>query len=142
MRRTTLSAAVCLLSLLVWACGDHHGVHETGAQEPGAESHGLMLNAGQKWQMDDHTRSMFATMVDRLEDPGAESVGPQELGKILEADLDALIQGCTMTGDAHGELHKYLVEFIPAIQQLASEGGDDEVQEVKRLLAEYPQYFE
>ena len=101
-----------------------------------------MLNAGQKWQMDDHTRSMFATMVDRLEDPGAESVEPQELGKILEADLDALIQGCTMTGDAHSELHKYLVEFIPAIQQLASEGGDDEVQEVKRLLAEYPQYFE
>lgn len=146
------AAALAAVALWTCACGDGHGgdhrpdveshAAESHASEPGGASLDLRLNGTEKWQLDDHTRRMFAAMVARLEGRGAEELASRELGRLLDEDLDALVQGCTMTGDAHRELHKFLGAYIPAVQALAMEGGEDSAREVQRLLTLYPRYFE
>ncbi len=154
---TLRAAALASLALWLCACGGGHGddhsqadephtdeAHATEAHAPGphGESLGLRLDGTERWQMDDHTRKMFAAMVARLEGRGAEELASRQLGRELDADLDALVQGCTMTGDAHRELHRFLGAYIPAVQELAAEGGEAPAREVRRLLALYPTYFE
>lgn len=150
--RSLRTAAIVLLALSICACGDGHGgghaheakphADESPSPQPGGTGSDLQLNGTQKWRMDDHTRKMFATMVARLEGRSAEELASRQLGRELDEDLDSLVQGCTMTGDAHRELHKYLGAYIPAVQALATEGDEGSVREVQRLLELYPRYFE
>lgn len=111
---------------------EHPEVHaETGQLE-------IPLNDGQKWKMDDHTRSMFVAMTERVKAGGDAA----EVGKGLKSDLDQLIQGCTMEGAAHDQLHVYLVSFIPAVEKAASTGSPESLKKAEDLLSKYPQYFE
>ena len=131
---------VALFAAALWlsACDEHqHDTHASHGKTASAE-HGLSTNDGEKWPMDDHTRSMFATMTQKT----AEADGDlKHLGKSLQGDLDKLIQGCTMTGAAHEELHKYLVSYMPAINKLSTSGKQDDLVRVRELLAVFPQYF-
>lgn len=67
---------------------------------------------------------------------------PQTLGKRLQADLEKLVQGCTMTGEAHNQLHVFLTAYIPAVEKAFKSGSDESLTEVRGLLAKYPEYFE
>jgi hypothetical protein len=98
----------------------------------------ISLNDGLRWEMDDHTRTMFKAMAGRIEAGGDVNV----VGNGLKADLDSLIQGCTMTGEAHDQLHVYLSHLIPAIQEVSESGSDESLKNVEELLNEYPKYFE
>ena len=123
-----------------------HG-HEVGesAGEPPSGSHGLVLNGAEKWQMDDHTRSMFTQMVQRLEGSDLESATVTELkesGSLLRKDIDELIAGCTMEGEAHDVLHKYLVAYIPSVDALSKSGDSESAEAVQALLQVYPRFFE
>lgn len=131
---------LCYISLLASGCSEHHGHgdHASHQHDDGA-SHELSLNDGAKWQMDDHTRAMFLSMAEKANDAQGDI---KALGTALQADLDKLIKGCTMTGAAHDELHKFLVLYIPAIKNLASKGGPEHLEKVKELLALYPEFFE
>lgn len=150
--RSLRAAALASLALLICACGDDHGGNRShDAESHAAESHSpqpagagpdLRLNGTEKWRMDDHTRKMFATMASRLEGRSSEELALRQLGRQLDEDLDALVQGCTMTGDAHRELHKFLAAYIPAVQVLATEGDEGSAREVQKLLALYPRFFE
>jgi len=143
-RRAT---ALVLVSMLVWACGEGHGPHHAEDHEaPGhgatGEGPGLRLDDGQRWEMDGHTRSLFAKMAKRVEGKGHNIETAKKLGLALDADIDELIRGCTMTGDAHGELHKFLVVLMPAVEELASSGGEGKLAVVRDLLDSYPRFFE
>lgn len=133
---------ITLLSLgitfLLVSCGrdrnSHHGAHQSHAD---SEALKIELNNSEKWELDNHTRSMFQTMLKRIEAGGA----PQDIGTSLSKDLDKLIQGCTMTGQAHNQLHVYLVSYIPSVQKLKESGSVDSLDEVKEILHEYPKFF-
>lgn len=120
---------------------DHGAGHDHDGDDAvvSVEDHGLQTHDGEKWPMDDHTRSMFTTMSERLESFEGD---PQALGVSLEDDLSKLIEGCTMTGDAHNELHKFLAVYLPAVGSLADAGQDADLERVKELLDLYPSYFE
>jgi len=122
------------------AYGEHHEAHHRHdpADHQQAIEHELVLNDGKKWPMDEHTRSMFEVMVARVEGGG----DIKKLGQQLQNDLDKLIQGCTMTGAAHDELHEFLMVYIPAVHETAEKGTELELSRVKALLAEYPKFFE
>lgn len=130
---------ITVITLIFTACGKHHGPHH-GHHDDHIETDGLQLtlNNGQRWKMDDHTRTMFNTMTQRIEAGGGVDV----VGKGLKSDLDKLIQGCTMTGEAHNQLHIFLVPFIPAVQGVSTNGSVESLKEVEEMLQEYPKYFE
>jgi hypothetical protein len=65
--RHYLTATIAIVVLM--SCGDQH-LHDHHADE--AHVSGLSLNGDQKWQMDDHTRTMIAAMSERIEQAGAD----------------------------------------------------------------------
>ena len=102
------------------------------------DSHKLSLDGGAKWQMDSHTRGMFETMSQRIDTGG----DPKQLGSKLKEDVHKLIQGCTMTGAAHEQLHVFLTPFIPAVTELSEQGSDASLEQVTHALRNYQNYFE
>jgi len=68
-----------LLALLYVGCGQQESKAQAAggsgssprptptAPEPAELDHGLSLDGVEKWQMDEHTRTVFTTMVDRFE---------------------------------------------------------------------------
>lgn len=138
MRITYIYTIFTIPFLMLIACSNHDKGHEANAHIK-AESDDLhiSLDDGQKWVMDDHTRSTFKTMSERINAGGDFD----ELGKSLKSDLDSLIQGCTMTGEAHNQLHVYLTHLSPAIEKLSSNGSEESLKNVSELLEIYPDYF-
>ena len=121
-----------------------HAAHtENTAAEEGLT--GIALNNGQKWQMDDHTRSSFAKMAEsflNIDHMALQGEGLKKAGADLQVDLNALIQGCTMTGAAHDQLHVFLTGYIPAVADLSESGRSADAESVKHYLERYGDYFE
>lgn len=97
-----------------------------------------VLNQGKKWLMDEHTRDMFKVMSERVQSGGDS----KKLGIALNEDLNQLIQGCTMTGAAHDQLHVFLMPYFSAVNALSETGSESALKEVKQALTDYQSYFE
>ena len=137
MKYLYIIIAVLMLTFTAYSeSSDAHQEHADDHADAGKLQ--VALHDGQRWKMDDHTRSMFKAMTERIEAGG----DIETVGKGLKAELDKLIQGCTMTGEAHNQLHAFLTAFIPAVQEVATKGSADSLKKVSELLREYPKYFE
>jgi len=112
---------------------------------PGDGLDGLVLDNGRRWLMDDHTRSTFAKMATSFLDLDQGSLEGEGL-KTAAADLQVLtadlIRGCTMTGEAHDQLHAYLTGYMPAVEALSKSGRIDDAGKVTHYLESYDEYFE
>lgn len=114
---------------------------------PEAQGLVLALDGAARWKMDEHTRSVMAETRAAL--AGAEPATVADavaLGGTLQGQLDRLIQGCTMEGPAHDELHVFLMAWIPELTALqgATElaDGHARVASLKAMLATYDETFE
>lgn len=47
-----------------------------------------------------------------------------------------------MVGKSHDELHRWLIMYIPAINELSESGSSESFSRVRLLIATYPKYFE
>lgn len=118
--------------------------HSHHASEVGIS--GLGLNHGQQWEMDEHTRTMLVKMeatffaADHSSQAGLNAAGAK-----LKVQLDDLITGCTMAGEAHDQLHVFMSEYIPVIDLLAQAGdyaaARDAAIELKGHFGTYKKYF-
>lgn len=122
------------------ASHDIHQSHETHA------SHlPLLLNDGAKWSMDEHTRQVSSKMLQQVRSLDLASLDQPallQLGMDLQADLSRLIQGCTMTGPAHDQLHVFLGQLMPAVDRLKSQGELGAAKAVSELLENQGLFFE
>mgnify|MGYP000560196682 CR=1 FL=1 len=152
--KTPLQLSLLSACLFFGACGhfEHHH-HSDGAMTNNhSDSHtdkgkglNIKLNGDSKWLMDAHTRAAASTMLERFTSLDIEQQNQQQLTQLsqqLSQDLDKLIQGCTMEGDAHNALHNFLTSFMPALEELKTTGSVSSAKHVKYLLTEYQQYFE
>ncbi|MGI1679450.1 MAG: hypothetical protein K6L75_11995 [Cellvibrionaceae bacterium] len=115
----------------------HHANHEQKHSEA-HENKKPSLDYGAKWKMDSHTRKMFVAMSERVHVGG----DLKKVGEKLKEDLQKLIKGCTMTGEAHDQLHLFLASYFPAVRKLSEEGTEEAFQKVKHVLLDYQSYFE
>lgn len=129
------------------ACGhdDNHPANDHAHGEAAGAT--LTLNDGKKWQADQHTNEAMAGIRQALADQPAASIEElNALGKELKIRVDALVQGCTMTGPEHEQLHVFLNDFIPAVQHLAAETDHAKAKEahqhVSHLAEEYDKHFQ
>jgi hypothetical protein len=64
----------------------------------------------------------------------------------LQIHIAELIKGCTMTGEAHEQLHVFLSVYIPAVESLISasdiQAGETAATKISELLQKYTDYFE
>jgi len=153
-----IMTTVCLLAtaLFLVSCGSEsteannepaeQAAHSDQAEHTSATADdGLVLNEGKKWLMDDHTRASFAKMAASFGTADAAALGTDGLkqaGNVLKEDINVLIQGCTMTGPDHDQLHVYLMVYIPAVTALQESGQVADARKVQHYLAIYGDYFE
>lgn len=156
--KSALSTMVLLITLNISGCNhfkhshtsemhtnehNHHSMHD--ANHSSEHSLNIVLKDNNKWLMDANTRTITNAMKSHVESFSLEEQSQEQLktlGEQLSSDLNNLIQGCTMTGDAHNALHEFLTNFMPAVNHLKSEGKIASAKRVEYLLNEYQNYFE
>ena len=156
---TRILSAIALFAspAFLVSCSDEHAAHEHAEQtdladhadhaheSTGESLEGLSLNDGDKWKMDDHTRSSFATMATSFLAQNHATLGTdglKEVGASLRQDINSLIQGCTMAGASHDQLHVLLTGYIAAVDALAESGQLQDAVKVKHFLESYNDFFE
>lgn len=148
--------SVSIFLLAIYSCNNTQssGQAEEKANEMIDEKghdHGEMeaieLNNGEKWKVEPkmmvHIRKMEK---DVASFKGSELVDYQQLSKELNTSLDLLTSGCTMTGKAHDELHKWLLPYIDLVAELDKaekrERGALTLKEIKASFVEFNNYFQ
>ena len=155
MKPALIAIGILLAASLLVSCGDEgaeshppdvdsHSSH-SASDSPDDGIDGLALNNGARWKMDDHTRSVFAKMAGSFlatDHRALEAEDLKKAGAALQVDLNELIQGCTMQGEAHNQLHVYLTGYMPAVAALAEAGRMEDAKTVTHYLEKYDDYFE
>ena len=158
MRISTSRFAAIAGTVLCWiSCNTATAAQDEHQSIPAAQEHSrhgedvalpaMRLDAGKKWQMDDHTRTLFKKMESDFAQADHSSLeGLRSIGGTLKGELDTLIKGCTMTGDAHTMLQVYLTDYMTAVDDLATApnvaDGRTEAVKIKGYLDRYDDYFE
>ena len=117
--------------------------HELGAEETKA----ISLNKGEKWKVNEEMKP-FVNQGKVLVDSYLTTQGgdPSTLAKELTSQNDQLIQSCTMKGESHEELHKWLHPHLELVDELSKESDPSKalviVEELKSSYQTYDEYFE
>mgnify|MGYP001240637265 CR=1 FL=1 len=127
---------------------DEHEHHdETATHEEdhhNHESEAIMLNDGEKWKVVENMSGYIRNMEKALNEFEGEDY--PTLAKTIDENIRALTENCTMEGQAHDELHKWLLPFIELSEEfdVATEKENQEkiYQEFKKMFVEYNTYFE
>jgi len=154
--RSTLIAIA--LGLFAFGCNEHHE-HDADAvatadaaadrsqgeqeqtEETVTDATTVTLDNGQRWKANPETTSGIANMVALIDKQIATPVTATEAKAAIEDEFALIFERCTMTGEAHNQLHNYL---IPIHQRLSGFDAGDTTQlaEMKSYLNSYTQYFE
>jgi hypothetical protein len=150
MKKIVIAASLAVIPLISagtvsTAYAQNQG-HEHGHHASVTEISGLSLNHGQRWNMDEHTRTMLIKMEGAFfASDHSSQAGLNAAGAELKAQMDQLIEGCTMGGAAHDQLHLFLSEYIPTVDRLAQAGdyaaARKEALALKGHFETYKQYF-
>jgi hypothetical protein len=146
------------LALFTFGCSDHsehdghtdatatttaehqHGGDEH-AEEGGATTPTVTLDDGQRWNANPETTTGIANMVALIDKQTAAPGDAKAVKAALEEEFGLIFERCTMTGEAHNQLHNYL---IPIHQRLSGFDASDPTQlkEMKSYLGTYGDFFQ
>lgn len=120
----------------------HH--HEAHADE---QVNGVTLDDGKKWITNAETTQGINTMIALVNNlPANASIDDYDKLRVkLDSEFNMILQKCTMTGEAHNQLHNYLLPMKELFEKLNSQ--DIEVCKssfniLKKQLNEYQVYFQ
>lgn len=128
----------CLIALALAGCNSsehknaetenhqHHSTPAAGEDASGGGSDGITLNNGERWAANAETTAGIKNM-QALVDAMPENPTPEDyhaLKASLETSFDGILQQCTMTGEAHNQLHNFLMPMKDMFEGLGAE--DDE----------------
>ena len=151
MNRFLLPLFLLAIATLNSSCGDHshdaatHDDHTTAVVDstPATDHDALpsvSLDNGQRWKANPETTSGIANMVAILGayDPAAGD--PTVLKDTLEAEFGLIFERCTMEGEAHNQLHNYLLPIHHQLRDFAA--TEEQRTALGAHLATYGNYFE
>ena len=118
-----------------------HTEHGHAENAAGLSTATVTLDDGQRWKANPETTIGMANMVALIEEQMATPGDPMAMKAALEEEFGLIFERCTMTGEAHNQLHNYL---IPIHQRLSGFDASDAAQlaEMKDYLGTYGDYFE
>jgi len=107
----------------------------------------VTLNNGEKWKANPETNTGIANMKAMVYNFGGnESIDAyKNLKAGLEKEFNTIIEKCSMNGEAHEQLHNYLLPMQAMFDSLNSnkiETCKTGFAQIKDHLAEYSEYFE
>jgi hypothetical protein len=120
---------------------EHETDHDSRADN------GVSLNDGKKWKANAETTEGINKMTGYINalpaEPSLENY--HSLKTALETEFNLIIEKCTMTGEAHEQLHHYLIPLRESIEHLGSEDISkcrSSLDAINSHLGEYASYFE
>lgn len=150
MKKTNILVMITMTTLLFISCKENKKqqiVEPVQTEEETHESDGvLQLNNGDLWMANAETsegiQNMRQLMTNFTDTENMEAF--PELKSKLEAEFGTIISKCTMTGEAHDQLHNYLLPMKPLFKDLASEDlaiRKSGLEKLTKHLSEYSAYF-
>lgn len=150
MKKITILTVAMLTTILVVSCNQNKKQQTAEPVQTVEESHEseavLELNNGDLWMANDETTEGIQQMnqlVANFTDRENMEAYP-ELKTKLEAEFGIIISKCTMTGEAHDQLHNYLLPMRPLFKDLAAQDLATRKAALEKLtkhLSEYSAYF-
>ena len=129
MKRYSYALVVGMV-LVLTSCGNSTE-NEISNSDPIHEEHNhddesIELDNGEKWKVVDemmgHIRNMES---DVIAFESQDEKDYQSLAVKLEDNIDLLTSNCTMKGQAHDELHKWLLPYIDMVSELTDAKNDE-----------------
>lgn len=117
----------------------HHAEHSEQAP--------VLLNNGQKWSANAETTEGIKK-IDALLEAFPDNAKTEDFHSLkiqLQNEFDTILQKCTMTGEAHNQLHNYLLPMQKMIEKLTSDSPEEyktSLEKLKAHIAEYDNYFQ
>lgn len=107
---------------------------------------GIVLVNNEKWKVDEAMMVHIAHMDQAVQNYSASGdIHHQALADTLHHHLGLLTSNCTMTGQAHDELHKWLIPFITETDRLAAitdtSAAARQVQLIRDYFTGFHRYF-
>jgi hypothetical protein len=146
-----------LLSIMLFGflinCNPKNSEKETDAViKEGSLSHqtdptlSLVLNQGGKWKVNTEMLPHLLRMEDRLRTfEQSKEKDFKDFGEKSQQDLDLLIASCTMKGESHEQLHKWLIPHIQLVKDMAvvenSVDGSKLFKEMEHSFNTFNEYF-
>jgi hypothetical protein len=110
----------------------------------------LQLNNGAKWQANPETTAgveELKNLVSNFEQSDSTSAlaAYNQLGAAMHETMKTIFAQCTMTGDAHNELHDFLYPMLGDIKKLQGDNlevAQNSFANLSRQLGRYSAFFE
>ena len=143
--RRNLFAGLFALTFIITAiaCDESESkIEKTKATELKVE-----LNEGEKWEANRETTQGIENMENTLNqfDKNSDIQAYKSLSKELEREFTMIFQKCTMKGEAHNQLHNYLIPLKDYIKGLGADEQQTAEKNYEKMiphLAAYSHYFE
>lgn len=117
----------------------------------GGSQHGenaqIQLDKGNRWQANPETTSGIANMQAIVSKYGNTTKSPDDrktLRTELETEFQNIFKQCTMKGEAHDQLHNYLLPMKGIFEKIGdgtSKESAAAISQLEKHLAEYQIYF-
>lgn len=134
-------------ALLMGCGGQGHDHADPAATPPDSaataaheEPPAVTLHNGQRWKANPETTSGIANMAGILGDYDPATGDPKALKAALEEEFGLIFERCTMTGEAHEQLHRYLLPIHHQLRDFA--GTEAQRAALAGHLDAYGTYFE
>lgn len=153
MKKITILLAA--LSFFLFSCGNTPNEKSSEQTEPAtheehehnAEIQIIELNKGEKWKVDanmiTHIRNMENDVISFSK---AQQKDYKSLAEKLQSNIELLTSNCTMEGQAHDELHKWLLPYIDMVNELSEAKDDTEASKqfdnIQISFTTFNQYFQ
>lgn len=111
----------------------HKHKHE---HEHSGDSH-VKLDNGKRWVANAETTEGIKNMMNFIYDFEAEVQTYEQLQEDLQNEFRMIFKKCTMTGEAHDQLHNYLIPLKEKIEKVSEEN----LSEIQDYLNTYKNYF-
>lgn len=151
--RTIALPTLLLAAWMAVSCqgptGHPPAVHDHPGEDTLTEGHGhaahtvqaVVLDDGKTWAANPETTDGIAAMRNTLDRYDPAHGDSTRLKQELEAELNGIFTACTMTGEAHEQLHNFLLPIIALLERSGGTLTGDQREELAKHLASYPAYF-
>ena len=138
MKISILAAVIILLSGCNNAPQKTTEEHDHSGHEHQQPTTMVELNNGQKWEANPETTEGINNMLALIQDFEKENGDYNGLREAMQNEFKMIFQRCTMTGEAHDQLHNYLLPLKDKIAHISP----DNLDEITAYLRTYPNYFQ
>ena len=141
---------ILLSTFFLFSCNDkanNKSAETSQATETEVHEHSngetIQLNDGQKWKVDVDMMAHIRTMENDVTSFDKETPeNYQLLADNLKKKLDLLTSNCTMKGQAHDELHKWLLPYIELVEDFSKDRSNENLAKIQESFTTFNQYFE